>query len=1362
MVNSPTTKRQNENEASQAPQDSNGVDVSVEPFNPATSMKKRKTGNAVNVVKFAFEDTLINFAEEDQLDSKIENTEKSWARSTPPKLNPATDNLVFQQIEADEYMDYTINRPVVRFFGVTDSGNSVLCHVQGFLPYFYVPAPVGFLPTHVESFKRALISSLGIQGSIVNVEICLKQSIYGYHGNSKSPFIKIIVNDPKMIPKARAKLESGLSVPGYDKPVVADMTYESNLAYLLRFMIDCKVTGSNWIELPAGTYRMRHNTVSHTQIEVEVQYDKFISHPSEGEYIKIAPLRILSFDIECAGRKGVFPEPQMDPVIQIATVVKIQGESKPFIRNVFTLNSCAHIVGTHTLEFYDEKELLQKWRDFVTEIDPDVVVGYNTSNFDFPYLLDRAKHLGVDKFPFLGRIRGVKTEAKDTKFSSKAYGTRENKAINMEGRLQLDMLQVMQRDYKLRSYTLNSVCAQFLGEQKEDVHHSIITDLQNGNSDTRRRLAVYCLKASESVTLLNDAYLPLRLMDKLMCLYNYTEMARVTGIPFNYVLVRGQQIKVVSQLYRKSLEQDLVIPAIRTEVGDEQYEGATVIEPTKGYYDVPIATLDFSSLYPSIMQAHNLCYTTLVSTATVEKLNLVKDEDYIITPNNDLFVKSNRRPGLLPEILTELLAARKRAKADLKKETDPFKRAVLDGRQLALKISANSVYGFTGATIGKLPCLQISSSTTAYGRQMIMKTKQVVEDTFNIKNGYKHDAQVIYGDTDSVMIKFGVDNLEEAMELGNIASKIVTKEFIRPINLEFEKVYFPYLLINKKRYAGLYWTNPKKYDKLDSKGIETVRRDNCRLVQTVIETCLHKLLIDRDVNGAQEFVKRTIADLLQNKVDLSNLVITKALSKSDYAGKQAHVELAERMRQRDAGSAPALGDRVAYVIVKGANRAAAYEKSEDPIYVLENNIPIDTKYYLDNQLSKPLLRIFEPILGDKAESLLSGEHTRTVNISTPTVGGLMKFAVKTATCMGCKTPLPKGDNSAKFGSQDFGLSVKDVKVLFTKMYFARYKLDDTTRNDTNIIEFRLIRQDLSAVPSVGTPKPVGNLALSSCPGKKVRLSGPVRGRAAINRDLDLDFARLNRQFGITTIVCCLNDAELGFLGAPWPRYYELALRHNIEIIRLPMLEGSCPHTIEEIDAVIDLATEKMKRGENVLTHCRGGVGRAGLFACCWLLKNRFCHSAERAIRYVRLRRSPKSIETMRQAEFIIHYARYVNKVHEHRQREAQLASTEYFHHLQGNDMIPRYIALPEPGPPPLINTDISLTIPSHSQIASLEAQVTDTEPINPNLFANSQPPPPTIIARAHTSPSIMTRSHGIGIYNMQANEEILQPIYMLP
>lgn len=119
-----------------------------------------------------------------------------------------------------------------------------------------------------------------------------------------------------------------------------------------------------------------------------------------------------------------------------------------------------------------------------------------------------------------------------------------------------------------------------------------------------------------------------------MSFVNYTEMARVTGVPFNYLLSRGQQIKVISQLYRSAGEAGYIIPALKSEGSDEQYEGATVIEPTKGYYDVPIATLDFASLYPSIMMAHNLCYTTLLDKTTIERLQMVEGEDYIHTPNN--------------------------------------------------------------------------------------------------------------------------------------------------------------------------------------------------------------------------------------------------------------------------------------------------------------------------------------------------------------------------------------------------------------------------------------------------------------------------------------------------------------------------------------------------------------------------------------------------------------------------------------------------------------------------------------------------------------------------------------------------------
>lgn len=197
-------------------------------------------------------------------------------------------------------------------------------------------------------------------------------------------------------------------------------------------------------------------------------------------------------------------------------------------------------------------------------------------------------------------------------------------------------------------------------------------------------------------------------------------------------------------------------------------------------------------------------------------------------------------------ILEELITARKKAKQELAVATDPFVKAVLDGRQLALKISANSVYGFTGAQVGQLPCLPISSSVTAYGREMIEATKKYVLDKFNKDNGYEFNSQVIYGDTDSVMVKFGVSSIEEAMKLGKEAANYVTQYFVQPIKLEFEKVYCPYLLMNKKRYAGLFWTKPDKFDKMDCKGIETVRRDNCGLVKDVVQTCLNKLLIEKD------------------------------------------------------------------------------------------------------------------------------------------------------------------------------------------------------------------------------------------------------------------------------------------------------------------------------------------------------------------------------------------------------------------------------------------------------------------------------------------------------------------------------------
>ena len=157
--------------------------------------------------------------------------------------------------------------------------------------------------------------------------------------------------------------------------------------------------------------------------------------------------------------------------------MKIHGEKEPFVRNVFTLKECAPIVGSQVSSYQREEEMLRAWKDFLVEVDPDIITGYNIVNFDFPYIINRAIALHMNKFAHFGRILGVESRIKANTFSSKALGTRETKDINIDGRVQFDMLQVILREHKLRSYTLNSVSAQFLGEQKEDVPHTIISDL---------------------------------------------------------------------------------------------------------------------------------------------------------------------------------------------------------------------------------------------------------------------------------------------------------------------------------------------------------------------------------------------------------------------------------------------------------------------------------------------------------------------------------------------------------------------------------------------------------------------------------------------------------------------------------------------------------------------------------------------------------------------------------------------------------------------------------------------------------------------------------------------------------------------
>ncbi|KAF9763618.1 DNA polymerase delta catalytic subunit [Nosema granulosis] len=876
-------------------------------------------------------------------------------------------SLIFLQTHIEFMMDNTgfnDQKPVIVIFGVTKKGDHIQLYVHDFYPYFYVKPS---LECSEEDIQNAINK---LDKKLLKVEKVMSRSIYGYQGEA-SEFYKLTFSNPSVFYSLKSILEEGLII---NNRMVSFKLFESNFPFVLRFMVDLDIRGMCYLKIKQ--YNSESDVVFHTN------FDQIEPMPLSGDFMILPDFKTMSIDIECVSNSGGFPSAKLDPVIQIGCTTNYRNSTT---QAIFCLRETAEIPGASVYSFESEEDLLLAWKEYFMEVDPDILIGYNIKAFDLPYILDRAEVLKLSGFSVLGRTHKA-CKSKDTMFSSRQFGSIAGSEIVLEGRLIFDLMQIIRRDFKLRSYSLNSVSLHFLQEQKEDVPHSSMHELFETSPETRRRIASYCLK---------DTILPLRLFTKLNILINYTELARVTGVPIDYFSSRGTSIKVLTLIYREAKKQGYLIPVLDPS-NSTTFEGGFVMDPLRGFYSKPIAVLDFSSLYPSIMISKNLCYTTLLTKDQYNKLGGIK------TPTNNFFALPDLKKGVLPTILTDLIASRKATKKEMKEAPEHLK-SCLNARQLAIKVCANSIYGFTGATIGKLPCLEISQSTTAFGREMIAFSKKIIEETFCKSKGYSHDSKVIYGDTDSVMINFEESDMHKVFQMAAEISQYVTTKFIKPVALEFEKVYSPYLLINKKRYAGLIYTNPDTPSKIDTKGIETVRRDNCGLVKNVIETSLNKILFEKDVEGAKLYVKNIIRDLYCGKIDLSLLVISKGITKSGekYASKQAHIELAEKMKQRGDESAGAVGNRVAYIMVKKDKKTAGYEKAEDPVYVLENNLPIDTEYYIEQQLAKPLHRLFEPIV-DNVSELLKGEHTRVVSNPVQIKGPLNAFLKPTTVCVGCK------------------------------------------------------------------------------------------------------------------------------------------------------------------------------------------------------------------------------------------------------------------------------------------------------------------------------------------------------------------------
>lgn len=631
------------------------------------------------------------------------------------------------------------NASVLYLYGVTADGQSVFVSVRGFHHYFWIHSTskdYNDLACALERDNNALTAfdvkrrKSGGAGPIRSLTVHRRRPLVYYRANANEEgdeFIRVTLETPVDMYDVRRF---------YNALPKCELFEESGVDYPTRFMVDTGVVGFGWLRVDWENLRVSTG-VSTCAYEFKVQYDALSTFERE----EVAPLRILTFDIECAARANKFPTPDKDPVIQIAVNIKEMGDNdRVLLDTVLYTRETDPIGGECVMAHYsNERALLQGFCKLIRACDPDIFRGFNQRRFDWVYLFDRAEKLGVKSFGHMSRLVSTPGSIKrGGNFESKAHGKRDFSDAVIPGRCDWDICEIVRREYKnLRSYKLNNISMHFLNETKEDVHHSMITKLYNGDSHDRNRLARYCQK---------DAILPARIDEKLLLLLRYVELARVCGVTLDTLVRRGQQIKVLSQMLRLARDNGLVLPVkqrLTPYVLDGQYEGATVVEPDVGFYKRPVATLDFSSLYPSIIIAWNLCYTTLIPRDEVK--NYAKDQ-YYTSPAGHSFVNREIRQGMLPKLLETLLARRKRAKADMKAEAkkgNTFGEAVQNSRQLALKISANSVYGFTGVPAksgGMLPCFEISESVTSIGRESLHRCIDYVHTNFE-------NARVRYGDT---------------------------------------------------------------------------------------------------------------------------------------------------------------------------------------------------------------------------------------------------------------------------------------------------------------------------------------------------------------------------------------------------------------------------------------------------------------------------------------------------------------------------------------------------------------------------------------------------------------------------------------
>lgn len=712
-------------------------------------------------------------AEAQEDEEEIKGDEEDEDYSNPMKKEKSPDQAKWDAMRKER------SAKCMAFLqAITPEGHTACIELSGFRPYFYVKLKRTWTSRQLELLISKLEQKCVLNRGSIEASTCSRKDFFLFHPDPKEPwkprtwrYIKLSFPSMKAHNAAASKMRYPLNIQGL--PQTKDVLHPEEVFrspddHAQRVIDDFDIKPESWIIVEKDQWRFveKEKRISTCKYEVMVRgkdlnlfTDGTHTHPLLESADVMAPTLVDSFDIECFHKKkdGKIPDPnESDDVCfiighsfawfgSVPPALKEKGV-KPrevFLRVSQVVGKTLPVDGVIVEECPTEIDLLLRFRDWACVImDADILVTYNGDRFDIPFVLTRAKRAGrrCKRFFYMSRIVDDIVELKSKTLSSGALGDNFLELIKPIGRHTMDLFQYIKaQGFRLDQLSLSFVAQTFLKDDKHDVHFQDIFKSYRSTPEDLYKVVAYCAQ---------DCDLPIRLMDNRKFFSQMIEMSRVTFTQTHVILTSGQQVKVFNQILFYAHRQGFVVNMLysRDYATTEKYGGGTVMDPIKGYYTDFVVTLDFKSLYPTIMMAHNLCYSTLVSDAVWRDINTnhpdyfakgLKIEEFATAGGIHRFVDNGL--GILPMILKTLGEERGKAKKIMNTTDDPLLAAIMNGRQLSLKISANSIYGFTGVKQGRLPCRPIAETTTSQGGRMIMHCKDKCYEWYK--------AECIYGDS---------------------------------------------------------------------------------------------------------------------------------------------------------------------------------------------------------------------------------------------------------------------------------------------------------------------------------------------------------------------------------------------------------------------------------------------------------------------------------------------------------------------------------------------------------------------------------------------------------------------------------------